>query len=100
MGLDGGHPNHMTPDDSDGSSAMDYWGNEGDVTQSHGRYQLAYIDLYDPVRHGFDSDISDDGIHGQFLCNMSIDVEQWRQNPAPVHSVYGAGAASARKMCV
>jgi hypothetical protein len=79
-------PNHMAPDDSDGSSAMDYWGNDGDITQNHGRYQLAYMDLYDPVRHGFDNQVSDEAIHGQFLCNMSINVEQWRHNPARTSS--------------
>jgi hypothetical protein len=61
---------------------MDYWDNEGDFNSSHGRFQLAYIDLYDPARHGFDNRLSDPNVHGQFMCNTTVDVEQWRENPS------------------
>lgn len=71
-------------DAHDDAAETDYWGNEADMSTSHGRYQLAYVDLYDPHRHGFDNQVSDKEVHGQFLCNMTVDVEQWRLDPKRV----------------
>ena len=63
------------------TSTLDYWENDFQYNDSSGKYQLAYVCLYDPCLHGFDPDLTDTNIHGQYICNMTILGDQWRINP-------------------
>lgn len=67
---------------SDTSTNYDYWSNQSDMNDYHGKFALSYVCLYDPCVHGFDPDLSDTNIHGQFICNMTMLLSQWSSNPS------------------
>tara|TARA_A200000113_G_scaffold152722_1_gene137636 strand:- start:4037 stop:4588 length:552 start_codon:yes stop_codon:yes gene_type:complete len=44
-------------------------------------FELSYVELYNPAKHGFIEGISDPCIHGQFLVYEDIQLSEWLLKP-------------------
>ena len=73
---------------SDSHSEEDYWGNMGEMTDGNSKFCLAYVRLYDERLHGFDPVLSDDAVHGQYLCGSTVPLETWLERPMELSESY------------